>query len=167
MALIPASVASEIARIAVEVARDTAPRDTGSGAMALQPISSDGYVGISGPEYMIIQDTGFEGFDLVGLAGLTIPIRTPSGGIVFRTAAGDKIGMAGLVTRNEKGVVITKRQWYHPGLAPKNFIRNSVQEAINRWLAANTSTTVFKMLAETEYRILTDEFALGVVQVGD
>jgi hypothetical protein len=162
---IPREIAGEIARIAVEIARARAPRDTGAGALALEPVYSEGYIGITGPEYMMIQDKGFEKFDMVGLAGLVVPIRTPSGRMIFRTASPSEIGRTKLITRDGKGSIL-KPAWQHPGLAPKNFIEDSIKEAIGRWIAGTPGSVLFSILGRTEYRVLTDEMAIGVSKVG-
>lgn len=164
MAALPSEITSQIARIAVEIARLKAPKNTGDGAAALSPVWSEGYIGISGPDYMMIQDKGFEKFDMVGLAGKVVPIRTPSGKVIFRYVHPDNIGVPRLVVREGMGGLV-KPAWQHPGLAPKNFIEDSIREAIDRWTATTTLTTVLSILGRTEYRILTDELAIGVTGV--
>ena len=165
MADVPREVAGEIARIAVEIARAKAPRDTGAGALALQPVWGEGYVGITGPEYMMIQDKGFEKFDMVGLEGLVIPIRTPTGRMIFRTASPGSVGITRMISRDGKGSVI-KPAWQHPGLAPKNFIEDSIREGISRWVAGTPGSVLFGILGRTEYRVLTEELAIGISKVG-
>ena len=153
---LPASVTAQIARDAVIIAQSLAPRDTGAGALNLQPISADGMVGIRGPEYMLMQNSGFDPFVMESLAGKTVPIRTPGGGINFRTAVPDKIGAPRIISRDERGVIHTKRMWTHPGLKGSRFIEEGLNQAINNWNSSVTSAGLVSVLKQTDYRELID-----------
>lgn len=163
---IPYELARRLSEQALIYARDLAPRDTGRGIDSLRPISDTGVVGIAGADHMMIQDRGFEGFQMDSLAGKTIPIRTKHGLRIFRTASSSSIGTPRIITRDERGtLVLGKPMWTHPGLVPKNFIEEAIQKSINDWADHTSGREILRILGNTEYRVLTKEFSIGVTGV--
>lgn len=86
--------------------------------------------------YLVYQDTGFETFAMTALRGKTIPIKLENGQIIYRKAAGINEWRSGVKTywrRNASGELVSsveqRRAWVHPGLPPKNFMREAVTQA--------------------------------------
>lgn len=146
--LLPRDVCEHISRRALELTRLRAPRRTGQGAARLQPIRKTGEVGIRVPgdvRYMLFQEHGIHSFVMHGLVRNrdpnTIPIRLPSGQVIFRQASSRTIGKRRIVTRDRHGRITapdgggyaTKLRWWHPGLQPKLFMRRSILDAIDEW----------------------------------
>ena len=155
--LLPNTITSQIARRAVEIAQQLAPKDTGSGAAAISPVSGPGQVGMNVPGYMKIQNYGSSPHIMKELAGKTIPIRTPSGEIVFRRATVENIGRNKIVARNERGqIVTTKITWRNPGIKGQHFVEQGIQQAVREWASTTTGASVIRMLDETDLKFLTD-----------
>lgn len=136
---IPAATATKISRRAVAIARANAPKRTGEGARMLRPMQRIGEVGIIVPaeaQHMIFQDQGIKSFKMEALAGKTIPIRLPSGQMIFRRCNAEDIGRRRITARDEKGRILeSKLSWTHPGLAPKHFVDKAIRQAIDEWHA--------------------------------
>lgn len=87
--------------------------------------------------YLVYQDTGFACFPMTWALGRVIPLHLPDGSVVFRYC-GDVGSPRGGVKRywyyGADGNLVhkdeTKRSWTHPGLAPKNFLRDAAEEAV-------------------------------------
>ena len=104
---------------------------------------------------MIVQNFGAKSRIMWELAGKVIPIRTPGGEIVFRTATINNIGKRKIVTRDEKGrIVTTKLSWRHPGIQPSHFIENAIKRAFDEWSRSATGYDVVKILEESEVSFL-------------
>lgn len=155
--LLPETITSQIARRAVEIAQQLAPKDTGSGAAAMSPVSGPGQVGMNVPAHMKIQNYGSAPHIMRELAGKTIPIRTPSGEVVFRRATTENIGRNKIVSRNEKGqIVATKITWRNPGIKGQHFVEQGIQQAVKEWASTTTGSSIIRMLDETDLKFLMD-----------
>ena len=151
----PSSVTFEISRRAAEIARTLAPKDTGAGAAALEPISDTGVVGIKAPGYMIVQNQGSEPRMMTELVGKTIPIRNSSGAISFRNATAGNIGRPRVVGRDDKGRIIgMKPLWQHPGIKATHFINRAINQATKEWIVGADSADIIRLLEESDVRIL-------------
>ena len=106
---LPERITYQISRRAAQIAYETAPKDTGAGASRLQPINAEGMAGIRAPDYMIVQNFGAKPRLMWELSGKVIPIRLPNGQIVFRTATASNIGKTKIVSRDEKGRIVTSK----------------------------------------------------------
>jgi hypothetical protein len=154
---LPGRIAYDISRRAVAIAYDNAPKETGSGASKLQPVFGEGIVGINAPDYMIVQNFGAKPRIMWELSGKVIPIRLPSGQIIFRTASPSNIGKMKITSRDEKGKIITsKMSWKYPGLKGSHFIDNALKQAFNEWARSLTGSETISLLEETEVKFLID-----------
>jgi hypothetical protein len=152
---LPERITYEISRRAVAIAYDTAPKDTGAGAAKLQPINSEGVIGISAPDYMIVQNYGAKPRLMYELTGKVIPIRLPGGQIIFRTATSSNIGKMKITSRDERGRIITsKMSWRYPGLKGSHFIDNALKQAFDEWARALSGPSTISLLEETDVRFL-------------
>lgn len=136
----PERVLRPIAERATEIAAQKAPKRTGAGARALEPIARQGSYGIRVPpshKYMLYQNYGFDSFVMWHLAGKVIPIRGEDGTIHFRTATLENIGRRRITARDERGrIQQTRLSWWHPGLEPKWFLEEGIQQAYREWVAS-------------------------------
>ena len=87
--------------------------------------------------YLIYQEHGFQSFTMRWALGRTIRMVLPSGEVIFRkcTALNQfRSGHKNYWYRDENGTLVPryqqKRSWVHPGLPPKDFIKQSVSEAV-------------------------------------
>lgn len=152
---LPERITYQISRRAAEIAYDTAPKDTGSGAAKLQPINAEGMVGIRAPDYMVVQNFGSKPRLMWELSGKVVPIRLPSGQIIFRTATASNIGKTRIVSRDERGrIVSSKVNWRYPGLKGSHFIDNAIKQAFNEWARGLSGPGVVKFLEESEVHFL-------------
>lgn len=96
-------------------------------------------VGVN-PEYhyLIYQENGFASFTMTACFGKTIPMVI-DGRLVFRKCTGLNQFRPGFKTywvRGQDGELVPeyrqRRAWVHPGLPPKNFMRDAVAEAVER-----------------------------------
>lgn len=134
----PDHVTKEIAARAVFLAAQQAPKKTGKGASSFEPTASNGIIGIKVPSeygYMAALDKGYDPYVMYGLAGKTIPIRSASGAINFRTASGPSApGKRKIISRNLAGQIIeTKIMWKNPGMKGMHFIEKALQQAAMEW----------------------------------
>jgi len=152
---LPERITYQISRRAAEIAYDSAPKDTGAGASALEAINSEGMIGIRAPDYMLVQNFGAKPRIMNELVGKVIPIRLPSGEIIFRTATIGNIGKLRITSRDEKGKIITSKiSWRHPGIKGSHFIENALKQAFNEWTSSLSGSGAFSFLEETEVRFL-------------
>lgn len=152
---LPERATYQISRRAVEIAYENAPKDTGAGAAKLRAINAEGMAGIEAPDYMVMQNFGTKPRIMYELAGKVIPIRLPSGEIIFRTATTSNIGKLKIVSRDEKGRIISSKiSWRHPGIKGSHFIDNALKQAFNEWSRGLTGPGVFSFLEETEVKFL-------------
>ena len=86
-------------------------------------------------EYLVYQDQGFATFAMRSLRGKTIPMML-DGQLVFRKATGINQWRSGTKTYWRRGTdgellpsVEQRRAWVHPGLPPKNFVRDACEDA--------------------------------------
>jgi len=149
---LPEEIAEEISNRALEIARRTAPKRTGKGALFLKATSSAGQIGIEVPDevaYMTYQDQGFGPFIMDSLAGKTIPMRSADGSISFRRASSRNIGKP-IITRDSKGDLIKpKTAWRHPGLTGSHFIEKALRQAATEWAKSRNGQEMIRMLDES------------------
>jgi len=149
---IPDEIAEQISNRALEIARRTAPKKTGKGALFLKATSSTGQIGIEVPDevaYMSYQDEGFGPFVMDSLAGKTIPMRDKDGKISFRRATAKKIGTP-IVTRDSNGDLIKpKVAWRHPGITGSHFIEKALRQATSEWVQTRSGQDMIRMLDES------------------
>ena len=160
---LPPEDCKRISRRALDIARSTAPRarfDSKGGARALRAWSQTGQVGINVPEqakHLLHQERGIRSFVQTKLKGKVVPIRDKdSGEIVFRYVNPQKTGKfktgprKTVHLRNASGQLIstplTRRHWTHPGLAPKNFLRKAIDQAIKEYMDELPSRRVWEIL---------------------
>jgi hypothetical protein len=162
---LPYDIARKIALRAVELAKEMAPKATGRGAEGLQPSYSDGVVGITTtPEtsYMMVQNYGMDPRIMDELAGRTIPIRTPNGRIVFRSASYKNIGNVKIISRDERGEVVSKISWRHPGLKGLGFIEKSIQQATLEWMRSASPNEVLRVLNSSSVSNIVENLQEGI-----
>jgi hypothetical protein len=129
---IPAALAAKISADAVKNARE-AMKGFGwseKSLQALQPKPGEGAVGIQTTQkYLIFQEKGTEAFLMHWVAGRTLPLGCAQGdGPHFRR--GGHVGEPGYVTIPHRGKVWRDQRWRHPGLKPRNFMRDGLNKAI-------------------------------------
>lgn len=154
----PREVTAKISKRATEIARQLAPKNTGRGAESLTPIYEEGIIGIEIPaetNYMLVQNEGAEPRIMYELAGKTIPIRNANGTISFRRATDENIGKK-IVSRDEKGAIISKVSWRHPGIKGKHFIEKGIRQAVSEWAQVSTSQEIIRALDDSEVQRLMD-----------
>jgi hypothetical protein len=132
---ISASVSRKVSNTATRLAVQRAPKRTGLGAKGLYPIVKRGYVGVGirpWASYMYFQEVGIKPFTMWSLEGKVIPMNI-GGKTVFRTAV--NVGKPGRINKRdpETGRIMKTNvgvKWRHPGLEPKNFIKDSLRDSI-------------------------------------
>ena len=133
--VLPENLSIKIANDAVRIAQWLAPKRTGAGAKGLFPIAHEGQFGIGIAKwayYMYYQDMGVKPFVMSSLEGLTIPMNI-GGHTIFRVAK--NVGGHQIEKRDPKtGRVLAGNKpikWRFPGLAPKNFIEQGMEQSLN------------------------------------
>lgn len=129
---IPNSLASKISQDAVKFARENM-RGFGWSDKALQSIQpkpGSGQVGIQTTlKYLMYQEKGIQPFLMTWVDGRRIPLGCKQGdGPHFRR--GGHVGEPGYVDIPHVGKVWRQQRWRHPGLKPKNFMRDGLHQAI-------------------------------------
>ncbi len=80
--------------------------------------------------YMWMLNNGFKAFVMHQLAGKRIPIRLPTGSIIFRVATAESIGRRRITARDPKsGRIMAGNRpiaWRHPGVAPMRFVERGI-----------------------------------------
>jgi hypothetical protein len=97
---------------------------------ALQPLAEDGKVGIrTSQKYLMHQERGIKPFLMTWVNDRTLPMGCKRGdGPHFRR--GGHVGEPGYVNIPHVGQVWRTERWKHPGLQPKNFMRDGLNQAI-------------------------------------
>lgn len=130
---IPRSLAQKISEEAVANARNTMGGYGWSDRSleAIQPMPGEGVVGIKTTlKYLIYQEKGIQPFLMWWVNGRSIPMACKQGdGPHFRR--GGHVGEPGYVNIPHVGQVWRDQRWKHPGLAPKNFMRDGLNQAIS------------------------------------
>lgn len=98
---------------------------------ALNPYSEKGLVGIKvTAKYLMRQEQGINPFLMHWVEGRTVPLGCNQGdGPHIRKGRG--VGKPGYVDIPHRGRVWRDQKWRHPGLKPKNFMRDAILRAIN------------------------------------
>lgn len=126
---IPPAMATQISQIAVRHAREQI-RGLGwsdRSIEAMVPMTGDGTVGIRTTlKFLMHQERGFGKFVMWWAEGRKIPI---DGHVV----TGKGVGTPGWVNIPSRGRVWRDVRWQHPGLQPKNFMREGLQKAIREY----------------------------------
>lgn len=98
---------------------------------ALTPMQAEtGVVGIvSKLKYLMHQERGIKPFLMWWVQDRTVPLGCKQGdGPHFRR--GGHVGEPGYVNIPHVGRVYREQRWRHPGLAPKNFMRDAIAAAV-------------------------------------
>lgn len=132
--------------------REIAPEDTGAGKESLQITGTDTGFSISMVDYMWYLNNGFKGFVMHGLAGKTIPIRTPFG-LIFRKATEESIGRHQITNRDPVTGQITAGNrplaWRHPGVEAKRYVQQGVKNALPQVTRLYARAVTVRLLKET------------------
>lgn len=98
---------------------------------ALQPLAEDGVVGVrTTQKYLMFQERGIRPFLMHWVTGRTVKMGCKMGdGPHFRR--GGHVGEPGYVDIPHVGRVWRDQRWRHPGIQPKNFMRDGLQAAIS------------------------------------
>lgn len=130
---LPENICQRLSMKAVQYAReDVAARGWSNRSMgALNDMSSKGLVGIrTSVKYLMRQEQGFDPFLMHWVEGRTVPLGCNRGdGPHIRKGRG--VGKPGWVDIPHRGRVWRDQKWRHPGLKPKNFMRDAILRAIN------------------------------------
>jgi len=134
MALVPAPtpicalISNRAAQLATE--RIKGYGWSGKSISALTPYPGEGRVGIkTSVRYLMHQERGVKPFLMWWVADRTLPMACKQGdGPHFRR--GSKVGEPGWVDIPHRGRVWRDQKWRYPGLAPKNFMQDSITQAI-------------------------------------
>lgn len=97
---------------------------------ALQPYPGNGMIGIKTTQkYIMFQERGIKPFLMWWVQNRVIPLGCKQGdGPHFRR--GGHVGEPGYVDIPHVGKVWRDARWRHPGLQPKNFMRDGLTKAI-------------------------------------
>lgn len=132
---------------------------------ALHPVSAEGTIGVrTTAQYLIFQSRGTRPRVMWELEGKVIPMPGP-GGIQFRYAKGvgqpGWVSLPGGVQPRSYGFYATRRgpdgglqvyrqqKWRHPGLRPRRFLEDSIDQAI-REARPNIQTHLMRVLTGDE-----------------
>ena len=130
---LPPEICARLSMKAVQYAReDVVNRGWSNRAMAaLNPSSDKGLVGIkTSAKYLMRQEQGINPFLMHWVEGRTVPRGCKQGdGPHIRRGRG--VGKPGYVDIPHRGRVWRDQKWRHPGLKPKNFMRDAILRAIN------------------------------------
>lgn len=132
---LPENICQRLSMKAVQYAReDVVNRGWSNRSMgALTDMSRKGLVGIkTSAKYLMRQEEGFDPFLMHWVEGRTIPLDCKQGdGPHIRRGVKGVVGTPGYVTIPHRGRVWRDQRWRHPGLKPKNFMRDAILRAIN------------------------------------
>jgi hypothetical protein len=97
---------------------------------ALSPMPGEGTVGIkTSQKYLMHQERGTKPFLMWWVAGKNIPLKCNQGdGPHFRR--GGHVGEPGMVDIPHVGETWRNERWKHPGVQPRNFMAQGLQQAI-------------------------------------
>jgi hypothetical protein len=157
---VPSDITYQIASRALGIAQQNAPKKTGRGATELKAVNGEGIIGVQIPQeviYMYYQEVGTKPHIQYELIGKTIPIRLPNGQVIFRKATAENVGKRKIVSRNEKGQIMTSKiMWRHPGLKPLKYIQTGLEQAVSEWIDQLDSSQIIRMLEETNANSIMD-----------
>jgi hypothetical protein len=97
---------------------------------ALSAFPDEGKVGIkTSVKYLMRQEQGVKPFLMWWVQDRTLPMACKQGdGPHFRR--GSHVGEPGYVDIPHKGKVWREQRWKYPGLQPKNFMKDSIKQAV-------------------------------------
>ena len=97
---------------------------------AMTPLSQEGQVGIkTSLKYLMHQERGVRPFLMWWVQDRTLPMACKQGdGPHFKR--GSHVGEPGWVDIPHQGRVWREQRWRYPGLQPKNFMRDSIMQAV-------------------------------------
>lgn len=112
---------------------------------ALTPYPNEGWVGIkTSVKYLMRQEQGVKPFLMWWVQDRTLPLACKQGdGPHFRR--GSHVGEPGYVDIPHKGKVWREQRWKYPGIQPKNFMKDSILQAI-REMRPQVQTQVMRSL---------------------
>lgn len=127
----PVEITRPIAERAAQLARQNI-RDRGwsqRAASAIVPVGREGQVGLRvNLDYLLYQNNGINPFIMWWVEGRTVPIKDASG---VHFVYGKEPGQPGWVTLPGGVKKWRDQKWRHPGLKPKYFLENSLDQAIS------------------------------------
>ena len=125
-------------RISTRAAQICAEKFKGAGwseksIQAITPLAQEGRAGIrTTQKYIMHQEKGIRPFLMTWVQDRTLPMACKQGdGPHFRR--GSHVGEPGFVDIPHVGRVWREQRWRHPGLQPKNFMRDSLHQAIQEF----------------------------------
>lgn len=127
---LPKKMAIPIADRAAQIARSNVSGRGWKSANQISPLAQDGLVGVrTAAHYLMFQEKGIRPFIMFWVAGRSVPLGCKQGdGPHIRKGVGP--GTPGWVTIPHRGRVWRDQRWRHPGLPPKNFMRDAIGQAI-------------------------------------
>ncbi len=131
----------QIAKVFQEHIREISPIDTGYGRSTIKvdiPGASQGTsesnYSVDMVGYMWALNNGFAPYIMTGLIGRTIPIRLPSGVMIFRRATAENVGARRIqdASRDKKtGRILPGNKpiaWRHPGHPAMKFVQRGISQ---------------------------------------
>lgn len=110
--------------------REREPVDTGYGRSNTTVEVNEDELIVKMPYYMMALNRGYDPFIMWGLEGKTIPIRLPSGQLIFRKAV--DVGGHRITNRDPRtGQILAGNRpikWRHPGHSPMKFIEKTMAD---------------------------------------
>jgi hypothetical protein len=129
---LPVSITTKISQDAVKNARIAMGGYGWSekSIQALQGMPGQGVAGIrTSQKYLMHQERGIRPFLMTWVNGRTLALGCKMGdGPHFRR--GGHVGEPGMVNIPHVGQVFRQERWKHPGLAPRNFMKDALTKAV-------------------------------------
>jgi len=152
---IPESLASMLARRALQIAQVIGPRKSGKGLNSLIPLSQPGIIGLEIPDgaaYLFDLEKGIQQHAMVDLKGRVIPIRDNYGNIKFRRASANKIGTMPIITRlaSDGRLSDGKPNWVYPKKDGLHFMLKSIEMSVDEWKRTATSKDIVNVMMQTD-----------------
>jgi hypothetical protein len=141
---VPVAISQKISERAVQLARESMKGYgwSNKSITAINAHASEGLVGLqTSTKYLMYQDKGIAPFIMWWVEGRRVPIKG-------RVVTGHGAGMPGYVYIPGRGRVWRDQKWRHPGMGPKYFMENAINQAIG------------------EYRPAIQQMLLAALQVG-
>lgn len=130
----PASLCLQISTRAAQICSEKMKSNNWSEKtiQALTPMAQQGLAGLRTTQekkYILHQERGIRPFLMTWVQDRTLPMACKQGdGPHFRR--GGHVGEPGYVDIPHVGRVWREQRWRHPGLKPKNFLRDSLNQAL-------------------------------------
>lgn len=126
---LPQNITSAIANRALQNARSDAMARGWKSADFINPVSRDGFAGLSvSKKYLMYQEQGTKPRLMTELEGKLVPIKDPDG--TTHVVMAKDVGKPGFVTLPGGVKVWRQQKWRHPGIKPTHLLRNSINQAV-------------------------------------